>query len=271
MEQELLSNKVGGFRKDEALKPMGIVSIITAGCVVVFWGLIFIWQKKRQVTQAKEYRLKYVQLLALLDQTTIRINDQSMKIQKLRDIRIIGYFESALKIFETLLEAMKHLPAFSLDSSQIRSAFILAEDCRDRIAKVDVGIKLVEEGQLVPDSFFELFQKVESPQKKLGCYFCSRPFVQNRFSIVRVRIESEVKQVSACAICKEELETTKKIKVLYFMQNGKPVHWSQVEDYTPMEDFWNLNKRSPMRKERHLELVTNQPTGGHREEKGDLT
>jgi hypothetical protein len=91
-----------------------------------------------------------------------------------------------------------------------------------------------------------------------GCYFCSRPVLANRFSQVKVKIDGQVKEVMSCKICKEELESTKKVKVLYFMKDGHPVHWSQVPDYKPSEDFWNINKPGQpqaVQKTRKLELV----------------
>jgi hypothetical protein len=234
---------------------MGFVSIIAAFCIALLWATIFIWQKKRQITQAKAYRLKYVQLLALLEQTTDRLNSLSRSSSLIGDDRLVTFYESTIKIFETLLEAIRHLPAFSAELAQIKSAWILAEDCSERVSKIEVAFKSHLEGASLPDTFFDILPKNGKLASKIGCYFCSRPFVQNRFSMVRVRVETEVKHVAACHICKEELETTKKIKVLYFMKNGKPVHWSEVEDYTPIEDFWDINKRNPLRKERRLELV----------------
>src|SRR5262249_11693130 len=97
-----------------------------------------------------------------------------------------------------------------------------------------------------------------------GCYFCSRPVVANRFSLVKVKIDGQVKEVSGCKICKDELESSKKVKVLYFMKDGQPIHWSEVPDYKPSEDFWNINQQSaaggpkaaaPTPAKRRLEIV----------------
>jgi hypothetical protein len=39
------------------------------------------------------------------------------------------------------------------------------------------------------------------------------------------------------------------------MKEGRQVHWSEVKDYSPSEDFWNINKRDAIRKTPKLELV----------------
>ena len=37
------------------------------------------------------------------------------------------------------------------------------------------------------------------------------------------------------------------------------MHWSEVTDYSPSEDFWNINRRDAVHKTRRLELVHTQP------------
>jgi hypothetical protein len=58
----------------------------------------------------------------------------------------------------------------------------------------------------------------------------------------------------ACEYCREELRTTKKIKVLHFQKDGKTLHWSQMPGYRPSRDFWNLNERKTLAP-RKLEIV----------------
>lgn len=234
---------------------MGYVSIIAAFCVSLLWALIFVWQKKRQITHAKAYRLKYVQLLALLEQITDRLNLLGQSLPTSIDPKLITFYEGTLKVFEALLEAIRHLPGFSTEISQVKSASILAEDCSERVLKIESGLKSFLDGKPLPESFFDDSLISRKKQTRNGCYFCSRPFVKNAFSMVRVRVEAEVKHVPACHVCKDELETTKKIKVLYFMKNGKPVHWSEVDDYMPIEEYWDINKKNSRGRERRLELV----------------
>jgi hypothetical protein len=238
---------------------MGFVSITTAIAVGLFIALLAIWQKKRQITRAKQYRLSYIQLLAKLDQITTQLTIQGGFAKEISDNVVLDYYESTLRIFETLLEAIKHLPPFATEGNLLSSAYFLARECSERAAKIEQAFLEFRSGKEVSPELFTSSSTTPTRATSMGCYFCSRPFVADKFSQVRVRVENEVKQVTACKVCKEELETTKKIKVLYFMKEGKPVHWSEVSDYTPAEDFWNINERKPVRKVRHLELVSTSP------------
>lgn len=237
---------------------MGFVSIASAIAVSLFLGLLNLWHRRRQVFGAKRYRLRYIQLLVKLEQVTGQLTEYESLFKAIKNPVLFDYYESTLRIFETLLEALKLVPPFATDPKDLDAAYFLALDCSDRAYRIDHGLKSLASGHPLDGSIFQLKSGEPKKQQTLGCYFCSRPFVQDRFSQVRVRIESEIKQVVACKVCQEELETTKKIKVLYFMKDDKPVHWSEIEDYVPAEDFWNINQRQIVRKTRHLELVTSQ-------------
>ncbi len=237
---------------------MGFVSIASAVAIALFLGLLAVWQRRRQVMGAKKYRLRYIQLLAKLDRVTGQLTEYEGIFRKFKNPLLLDYYESTLRIFETLLEALKQVPPFATDPKELDAAYFLALDCSDRASRIDQGLKELSSGRPFDGSLLEPPRTEKKTLAPLGCYFCSRPFVEDRFSQVRVRIEDEVRQVTACRVCQEELETTKKIKVLYFMKDGKPVHWSKIADYVPAEDFWNLNQRQPVRKSRHLELVTSQ-------------
>ena len=70
------------------------------------------------------------------------------------------------------------------------------------------------------------------------------------------RVDAQANEIKGL---QHELEATKKVKVLYFLKEGRPVHWAEVSDYHPSEDFWNINHRDAVQKVRHLELIQTPP------------
>ena len=151
---------------------------------------------------------------------------------------------------------MRRIPPFGTDASALDSAFFLVRDCRSRLGRTHQAFQDDLRGRNI--KFDQLYGQVKTPETT-GCYFCSRPVIVGRFSQVKVKIDGAIKQVMSCKICRDELESTKKVKVLYFQKDGKPVHWSEIEDYSPSEDFWNINKRDTVMKTRHLELILTNP------------
>jgi hypothetical protein len=173
----------------------------------------------------------------------------------LRDVssrELWEYYEGCLKILETLLAATVKLKPFGNEPSALDPAFFLVKDCQDRIFRTQRAFREQMRGRKV--NFDELYGRRKDNQTDY-CYFCSRPTILNRFSKVRVKIDGQTREAVSCPICRIELEQTKKVKVLYFLQNGKPVHWSETPDYSPSEDYWNLNKRDPKKSPKKLMLV----------------
>jgi hypothetical protein len=218
------------------------------GAVVV---VLHLMTARRQQDGTRIYRAKYVQLVSQLDSITASANHLGGHLERIADPKILDYYEGTLKILETLLSAIRKLPPFGKEPTDLNPAFFLTQDCRDRIFKAQKAFRAHLRGKSVNTQ--QLFG--QKGPKATGCYFCSRPVVANKFSKVKVKLDGDVKEVFSCSICRRELETTKKVKVLYFMKGGAPVHWSQVGDYAPNEDYWNINKHKPVRKTRHLELV----------------
>ncbi len=232
-------------------------------------GLHFV-QQKHQVRDAKSYRGRFIQLVAQLETLTRAVNTIEAQAKLAKDGRVLDYFEGTLRVLETLLAAVRKIPPFGSDPTGLDSAFFLVRDCRERVGRAQQAFQDVIRGRTV--NFGALHGLPPESRKKplvmTGCYFCSRPVVANRFAQVKVKIDGQVKEVMSCKVCKDELETTKKVKVLYFMKEGHPVHWSLVADYKPSEDFWNINKPGQglaVHKTRRLELVRS-PQDGDRKE-----
>jgi len=223
---------------------------MTACLVGLFMGVMHWVQSRNQQDGTRVYRSKYIQLVSQLDSVTESVNQMSQHLEKITETKILDYYESTLKILETLLGAVNRIPPFGKKPENLGPAFYLSKDAKERVIKAQKAFKAHLRGKSIDtDALFG------TKKRATGCYFCSRPVVANKFSEVRVKLDGSVKQVASCTTCRSELEKTKKVKVLYFMKGGQPIHWSQVEGYVPSEDYWSINKHQPVRKTRHLELV----------------
>lgn len=94
------------------------------------------------------------------------------------------------------------------------------------------------------------------------CHFCSRPKTGHNaddFAFVRIKLSGVEDSVLGCVICRKRLDATGKVKVLFFRKDGKPVHWREVKDYRPSEQYWNLNAEEKQGRISHLRLVPARP------------
>lgn len=232
--------------------PLVVATIIGLGVIVLQYA-----QTRRDISHTKIYRARFQQLVSQLDQVTQGVNHLGRQAAAISDVKILDYYESCLRILQTLLETVRKVHPFGSDPTILNSAFFLARDCRARVERTRKAFTDAGKGR--PIDFPSLYGQPKQAAEA-GCYFCSRPVVTSRFSRVKVRIDDQIRDVLSCHICRQELEQTKKIKVLYFMHDGKQVHWSEMADYLPSEDYWNINKRNPMHRMTKLELVrgTNQ-------------
>lgn len=232
------------------------VPLLTAGVLTFLFGVLYYWHQKKQFNVANTYRARYVQLVAQLDTLTGSVNQLGTLARSINEPKILDYYESTLRILETLLLAITKIAPFGSDPTVLDSAFYLVRDCRHRVGRTQQAFQDYSRGRNVKiDELYGVTRRADQLPKATGCYFCSRPIIANRFSKVKVKLEGKVMEVVSCRICKEELENTKKVKVLYFMKDGRQVHWSEVKDYQPSEDFWNINRKDAVRKTPKLELV----------------
>jgi hypothetical protein len=230
------------------------VPLLAAALMGIALAVLHVAQRRRQVDAAKAYRGRFVQLVAQLDHVTTTVNRLATQARWVKEPKLLDYYESTLRVLETLLSAVTKVPPFGTDASLLDSAFFLARDCRQRVARTQQAFSDAVRGRDV--RLAELYGSQRPVRSTSGCYFCSRPVVLSRFAQVRVRIDGDVREVISCKTCKEELESTRKVKVLYFLKDGKPVHWADMPEYVPSEDYWNINKRAFVHKTPKLELVT---------------
>lgn len=208
--------------------------------------------RARQRTQ--QYRRLYLQLVTKLEGVTGRVNDMEMLLPYVTDHKVLDYYENCLRSLEGLLVAALKVPRFGADLTQLKTAHLLVSHCRDKVDRTMEAFRKVVKGKA--PNYNKLFDwKTELVPPVLGCYFCSKPFRKDTFAKVRTKINGVTIEVAGCSVCREVLGHSKKVKVLYFMKNGQPVHWSQVPEYVPAENYWDLNKRAKVYATPRLELV----------------
>jgi hypothetical protein len=227
-----------------------ILGAIAAGILITLLLMLVGTDQIQQTSRLRSvgYRTRRKALISKLESLYARLAEAASKLSP--NGQAVGDLERLVIGFEALVEAFSRLPAFGPDPQQLDSADFLVRDCESRISEFEIAKGL--RSRPVAVRFAELFS---GPWRRApgsrpgsdpvrGCYFCSRPFHQDLrgFSQARVRVEGATLDVFSCAGCKDRLEETKKIKVLYFLSEGRPKHWSQVPGYVPSEEYWNLNR-----------------------------
>jgi hypothetical protein len=227
--------------------PIGTAFLLGA----LVFGLGY-WQKRSDFFSAKSYRARYLQIVSQLEFVTIGVRQLEEFVPRLTEARVLDYYESSLRILETLLQTMRRIPPFGADPAILSSAGFLVKDCEKRVERTKTAFRESLQGKGV--NFEHLFGRSAKSVEK-GCYFCSRPVVLDRFSRVKVKLDGVTKEVLSCNTCKEELKSSKKVKVLHLVKDGKTIHWSESSDYVPTDHYWNINKRDSNPKVRRLELI----------------
>lgn len=212
---------------------------LSIGCFLIFIGLVIATlpsQRTRQI--AVSYRFRYLKLIDALEDLTSTANQLYSLAEKHPKSPVNDDMLRSFRMLETLMETARKIPPFGFETAPLAAACFLATDIADKFSAIERKLKGVLFEKLVP-KFFR--KTTATPAAYAGCYFCSRPFDPSLFSQVRVRTENQARDVMSCHWCKQVLTKTKKARVLYFLKDGKPVHWSAWEEFVPAPHFWNIN------------------------------
>ncbi len=200
--------------------------------------------------RATDYRARRRLILERLEQLSFRVERLAATVAN-KSPGSLAHLERLVSSFELIVLAFGQLPPFGTDPSQLDSAEFLVKDTEDRATELEIllGLRsptaITRMASLLRDGIARATNrpvpKAATPDR--GCYFCSRPFHLDleKFSQVKVRLEGATRDVFSCGPCKDKLEETKKIKVLYFLHDGQPTHWSQLPGYVPSESYWDIN------------------------------
>ena len=224
--------------------------------------------------RATDYRTKRRNILERMEGISARIRLLAAVVAE-GSPENLASLERLAASLELIVVAFARLSPFGTDPSQLDSAQFLVTDCEERAAGMEVRLGLRAQApitrmaSLIRGGLARAAGRAASgggtPDR--GCYFCSRPFhldLEN-FAQVKVKLDGVTRDVFSCGPCKDNLEETKKIKVLYFLTDGQPTHWSQVPGYVPLEAYWNLNRNlgdvfeEAQRSKGQLRLVDTKP------------
>ncbi len=223
---------------------------IGAGLVLIVRG----YGLKQIPKRASAYRRRYVQTVAQIELAVVKLNSLGNLVPHVRNGRVLDDYESALRMMETLLTALNRLPNFGTDRQVLGQVLPMVRRVDMKIEETYRKFKRSIEERPMLAHLLPQYQTETTPPAE-GCYFCSRPFMRAYFKAASIKVEGIKLKVYGCHICIAELKATKKIKVLYFMEKGRPVHWSLCEGYKPMEQYWDLNRRKPSYQTPAIELI----------------
>jgi len=194
----------------------------------------------------------FEQLLFELERSTRLANNLSMQCTQTTNQKLLDMYESSLKMLENIMTSAKSLDPFGPRISQMRSVLYLAKENHKRFLIAEKSFKRDRKGKPVDFKNHKFKSLVDIPQ---GCFFCSRPFEFISFRIVKVKLEKKPREEYACMTCRKQLRERKKVRVLHFLHDGKPVHWSKMPGYEPQENYYSLNNDFAEHKKPVLALV----------------
>jgi len=197
------------------------------------------WYTRHYAIFHGNYDRQLEALIVKLERVTIMVNRMAMVVEHIKDDRLLAYYESCLRLLENLLTAVKEVPTDKQDIATLRSASYLARECNKRVGRTQKAFTQYLKGKSI--DIASLYGRV-SAKFPVGCYFCSRPYDPRGFRKVKVKVDEKTLSVHGCAVCRQELSRSKKVKVLYFMRDEQQVHWSELPDYTPSRDFYDINR-----------------------------
>lgn len=204
--------------------------------------------------RAYSYRRRYQQIVARIEFAVLKVNTLGNLVPHVKNARVLDEFESCLRMMETLLTALTRTPNFGFEPKTMDHLGPLMKRVEAKIDETYRKFKRSIEERPMFSGLLQRWQQ-ETSLPAAGCYFCSRPYVKDYFKEASIRVDGIELRVQGCHICVAELKARKKVKVLYFQQEGRPVHWSLVDNYKPMEQYWDLNKRRPNYQTPEIECV----------------
>lgn len=231
------------------------ISFIAGIIFIALFFLFFLFEiltKKKRKKEAASYQ----KVLQYLDLTVSRCNEIYSPVLRTRQLKLIDYFCGTLSVLENLLLTIRHLDPKRAYQGSYQSALFLAKDCYLRSKRVETALnEFQKKGSFDMRKLYDQFKP--GGLNKVGCYFCSRPYEAHFFTQTKALIDNKHLAVVACKICDHQLRNGNKARILKFIRDGRPVHWSKISDYKPKKEYWNLNlnKDYYVTKTKHLSVI----------------
>lgn len=231
--------------------------LISALLGLVVGGYYLYSSLKHGQSETNQFKL-FQKLVTELESATLIANRLGLKHKEMKDDKWLANYETNLRMLENIMDSAKKINPKSGDRYTLRSLFMLTKECNKRFRRNMKSFTASQKGGL--KEFLQSTKAVEFPT---GCYFCSKPFDIIAFKIVKVKVDGKLVKPYACSTCREQLNQKKKIKVLHFMHEGEPVHWSQLPGYLPEQHFFSLNSPFSKHKKPVLALVYSKKDGNN--------
>ena len=208
--------------------------------LVIFVGvwLLYWLEDGRSHGSANDYRQKYIRLIDRVEAVVGLANKLEATARGARDVKMLDAYLGHLKMLETIMGAVRTMAPFGTTSGILQAPAFLINDVHDRFKQFESQLDAHLKGKPVS---IEQNGSFADP----GCYFCSRPFDPALFYKVRVKIDGNASEVTACKTCRDRLTSGKKARVLFFDEEGRAVHWSKAKGYVPQERYWSINADQP--------------------------
>jgi hypothetical protein len=199
------------------------------------------WDQRQLMRKAERYRISYCQLVGRLDSIRAALFKLTSSMSAAKHGAVVHELEGLVQDVERLVVATRQLEHFSTDDKKIAQILITAEELLGRFAAVQ-GLVMTQGAE--PNAPVVSRSKL-SKQLRQGCYFCSMPHLVGEPRKVKVRIDGKILAVMACLTCFKALNANKKVKVLFFMRDGKALHWTRVRDYVMEPKYFSINRGDP--------------------------
>ncbi len=215
----------------------------------VFAVILFVSQKlsrERASRSISAYRRQYLHFINRLEKVTLVLNRM---VSAFGDVKSDGFwqkYEQLLQRFERVLAMARQIAPFGTTVAVISSAHELMDA---------LDLQVNELLDAMSKNGRDLPKNLGASHLPIGCYFCSRPFVFTGLVKVKAKIEGQMLKVSSCQQCHRDLGRSQKIKILYFIKDGVPKHWSEVSEYNPATDFATLGSAPIQKQTRRLEII----------------
>ena len=171
--------------------------------------------------------------MAKVENSLYYLNKMKDVLEHLPDESLIDAYENCIELQGQMMETLLRTPHFGENPEGMRSSFFFAAGMERQVLRTYARFRteIEKKGDRLESG--ELLEK--------GCFFCSRPYLVGKFSIVHTKVSGLLVKVVACPWCVDEIESTGSRSVLYFRKGSEEVHWSKVSHYNPQEDFWKLH------------------------------
>ncbi len=162
-----------------------------------------------------------------------------------KNARVLDDFESCLRMIETLFGCVNPYRRILVSNPKlITQVHPLVRRVEGKIEDTYRKFKRsIEEAALVFRPFGPLAGRDDDPA--LGCYFCSRPFMRAYFKAATIKVDGINLRVYGCHICVAELKVPQKGEGAVLPRSGAADPLVLVDNYKPMEQYWDLNRRKP--------------------------